>query len=43
MGRSCGACYHSTYDGVCHRHGDVSRWLYQASPDYDQWPNDFEL
>lgn len=22
-----GRCYHSTYNGVCYLHGDVSQWL----------------
>lgn len=26
-GQFVGRCYHSTYDGVCHIHGDVSKWL----------------
>lgn len=26
-GHYVGRCYHSTYGGRCHVHGDVSRWL----------------
>jgi hypothetical protein len=26
-GAYVGRCFHSTYGGVCHVHGDVSRWL----------------
>jgi hypothetical protein len=26
-GAYVGRCYHSTYDGHCHLHGDVLRWL----------------
>lgn len=26
-GAYVGRCDHSTYSGVCHLHGDVSRWL----------------
>jgi hypothetical protein len=26
-----GRCWHSTYDGRCHLHGDVSRWLAEGA------------
>lgn len=34
-----GPCWHSTYDGVCHLHGDVSIYL----PGELTWPNDYDL
>lgn len=37
-GAYAGRCYHSTYNGVCHLHGDVS-W----SLSYGFWYNDFEI
>jgi hypothetical protein len=36
-----GRCYHSTYNGVCHLHGDVSGFL--AIGDFHAWPNDYDL
>lgn len=39
-GAHIGACYHSTYNGVCHVHGDVTRWL---DGPYGDWPVDIEL
>lgn len=33
-----GRCWHSTYDGVCHLHGDVSRYL--AEGDFYDWPTE---
>lgn len=38
-GHCVGRCYHSTYNGVCPLHGDVSRWL-RFDPN---WPNDYEV
>lgn len=43
-----GRCYHSTYDGRCHVHGDVSAYLELAPIGEvlgakDVWPNDHEL
>jgi hypothetical protein len=26
-----GRCCHSTYDGLCHLHGDVSQWLVEGA------------
>jgi hypothetical protein len=37
-GRSVGRCYHSTYNGVCHLHGDVAAWIV-----YGDWPDDYDL
>jgi hypothetical protein len=37
-GHFTGRCYHSTYDGVCPLHRDVSVYLAYAG-----WPRDFEL
>lgn len=36
-----GRCYHSTYNGRCHLHGDVSTYL--AHGEWDGWPNDYEI
>lgn len=30
-GAYVGRCYHSTYDGICHLHGDVSHWLVEGA------------
>lgn len=38
-GVSIGRCYHSTFGGVCHVHGDVSVYL----DDLALWPYDWEL
>lgn len=38
-GDCVGRCWHSTHDGVCHLHGDVSVYL----DDLARWPNDYEL
>jgi hypothetical protein len=38
-GYSVGRCWHSTYNGVCHLHGNVSIYL----DDVARWPNDYEL
>jgi hypothetical protein len=37
-GHSVGKCWHSTYDGVCPSHGDVTQYLQNYG-----WPRDFEL
>lgn len=37
-GRYVGRCYHSTYAGVCHLHGNVSIYL----DDLCEWPNDYD-
>jgi hypothetical protein len=36
-GRGVGRCYHSTYNNLCHVHGDVSLWLDKPS---SQWPDE---
>lgn len=46
-GYPIGRCYHSTYDGVCHVHGDVRPWL-PSDPrlvvdGYSAWPSDKDL
>lgn len=33
-----GRCYHSTYDDVCHLHGNVGEWLADGD-----WPNDYDI
>jgi hypothetical protein len=38
-GHYVGRCYHSTYDGRCPTHGDVSACL----DDLVNWPNDYDL
>lgn len=35
-----GRCWFSTYDFLCPRHGDVSKWSLSADP---HWPNDYQL
>lgn len=37
-GACVGRCWHSTYNGVCHLHGDVSAWL-----EHGDWPDDYSL
>lgn len=41
-GAYIGNCYHSTYDGMCSRHGNVSEWLGWDTA-HAGWPRDFEL
>lgn len=41
-GRSVGRCWHSTYDGRCHLHGDVSTYLGNL-PEWAGWPSDYDL
>jgi hypothetical protein len=41
-GHYIGRCYHSTYNGVCHVHGDVSVWLCDPSMTLWDWPNDYD-
>jgi hypothetical protein len=38
-GVDVGPCWHSTYDGVCHVHGNVAAWINGKTP----WPNDYDL
>ena len=46
-----GRCYYSTYNNVCHLHGDVSEWLELdddiaggvSIENYRAWPNDYDL
>jgi hypothetical protein len=35
-----GRCWHSTYNGSCHLHGDVTEWL---DGDFMRWPSDERL
>jgi hypothetical protein len=45
-GAYVGRCHHSTYDNVCHLHGNVATWLLGDQDDpatFVAWPNDFDL
>jgi hypothetical protein len=38
-GHYVGPCWHSTYNGVCHVHGNVAIYL----DDVAEWPKDYDL
>ena len=43
-GHNMGPCWHSTYGGECHVHGDVAVYLrYAAGEVGEPWPADYQL